>query len=579
MGFPLFMPNDNNSLDPVTGLPNAVALAAELADGAEEAKRCRGEGDFLLLLEIYPQARNAEGGMAGIRRAGDFLRSLCGTDTPLYSLGMGIFALIWPVVTPEDARHMADILLRRLQREEFVRAHAGLVALGRGGQGGGEEVDEAWQALAVARKRGPFGLCVAGGERIFPPPPAGDRARLGRLWRGRERFALLLIRQDQLALSNHFSKRVRVALAAETQVIFLNQREVLIYLDGAGEEEARNWYREFTRRMHETGGGTFSAGIALYPCLNFRKSQIPINCRKALLHAELLGPESLAVFNGVTLNISGDAYYNEGDIRRAVTEYRLGLTLEPASVNLLNSLGVALIQLKQTRAALAAFEKVLELEPGNFMALCNLGFAHLSAGREDPAIDFFERALDVDGRSFDLLLQLGKLYFRRRRYREAVDLLSRCVDDPLIEERRNGDLAAAHRLLGRSRMAQEQHGPAITAVQKALTYNPRDTKAMSLLGELYLHNGEGDDIALSLCRQAVELDGKRSEGWRRLGWVQWRLGQLDEALETLSRCLRLNRRDHLAAAWLGEIHEQLGRPSRARQMYDKARRWQAGDRQ
>ena len=578
MGFPFYKQQADHWQDPVTGLPGAVALAAELAvwTGQATAQEPRGEGDFLLLLEVYPQARNAAGGLKAIRRAGDYLQSLFASPTQLYSLGLGVFGLLWPGVGADDARHMADMLLRRLQREDFPRAQAGLVAIGRGGRQSETEVlAEAWQALAVARRRGPFGLCVAGSERIFPPPTASDRARLNRLWRGRDCFALLLIRQDQVALSNHFSKRARAALGPETTALFLNQREVLVYLDGAVGEEAEAWYQDFRRRMLTTGGSTFSAGIALYPCLNFRKSQIPVNARKALRHAELLGPESVAVFNAVSLNISGDAYYNEGDLRKAVGEYRLGLTLQPVSVNLLNSLGVALVQLKQVRPALAAFEKALQVEPENFMALCNLGFAHLSASRDEVATDFFERALAVDGRSFDLLLQLGKLYCRQRQYRAAVELLNRCVDDPQIEERRNGDLAAAHRLLGRSLLALEQYVPAMAAVQKALTFNPRDAQAMSLLGELYLHNGEGDDIALSLCRQAVELDAGRSESWRRLGWVQWRLGRLNEAAVALERGLRLHRRDPLAISWLGEVMVQLGQVRRARQLQARARRLSA----
>jgi tetratricopeptide (TPR) repeat protein len=579
MSFPLYGADQDGGTDPVTGLPGAARLAADLAarmpaDRQESNGRRQGE-DFLLLLEIYPQARDAERGLTAIQRAGAYLQSLFGSSTPLYSLGLGVFALLWSRVSPEEARHMADMLLRRLRREEFGRAHAGLTSL-RGGAKltAARLVTEAWQALAVARRRGPFGLCVAGAERIFPPLAPGDRARLGRLWRGRERFALLLIRQDQVALSNHFSKRVRAALIPDSEVLFLSQRESMVYLDGADEAAARRWLEEFRHRMEQSSGSTFSTGIALYPCLSYRKSQIPLNCRKALRHAELLGPDSLAVFNGISLNISGDAYYNEGDIRRAVAEYRQGLALDPANVNLLNSLGVALVQLNQTKPALAAFEKALQIDPASFMALCNLGFAHLSSARDDRAIACFEQALTVNGCSFDLLLQLGKLYCRRRRYPEAVALLRRCVDDHGVEERRNADLAAAHRLLGRALLGLEQPRPAMEAVQKALSLNPRDTEALSLLGELYLINGEGDDIALSLCHQAVEMDGKRGESWRRLGWVQWRQGKAVEAEASLRQGLRLSRRDPLAASWLGRIYEEQGRHRQARQMYARAQRWQ-----
>lgn len=579
MSFPFVIPEAECHLDPATGLPGLGELARELkqrlAPAAPVAPAAGAHGggragrDFLLLLELYPQARDAGRGLAGLRRAADYLNSLLGGGGPLYSLGLGVFALVWSASNPEEARGMADKLLSRLRRENFARAHAGLVQL----TGGGRQslpvevlLSKAWLALAVARKRGPFGLCLADSPRIFPAPIAEERAKLQRLWRGRDAFALLLVRQDQPALSNHFSKRLRQALdlmAADDSappVLYLSQREVLIYLAAADDAVARHWFAGFRERMRQLGGSSFSVGIALYPCLNFSKSQIPVNCRKALLHAELLGPDSLAVFNAITLNISGDAYYNEGDIRRAVAEYRQGLALDPANLNLHNSLGVALVQLQQNRAALTVFEQVLALEPANFMALGNLGFAHLAAGHDQQAIHYFERALAVNGCLFDLLLALGKLYLRNRRYREAAELLTRCVDDPKVEERRNADLATAHRLLGQALIATDQLRPAMATMEKALALNPRDAEAMSLLAELYVRNGEGDEIALALGRQAVEGEGEqRGEQWRRLGWVQWRLGLVEEADASLGQALRLNRRDSEATALLAEIRQRPGR--------------------
>ncbi|MDZ7641766.1 MAG: tetratricopeptide repeat protein [Desulfurivibrio sp.] len=586
MSFPFLPSQLEPHREPVTGLPDAVALAQyledSLAEGAGEGEERRRQPDFLVLLEIYPQARDAQRALAAIQRAGTYLHTLFGSSTPLFSLGLGVFALLWPQLPPEEARRLADVLLRRLQREKFSRAHIGLAAHdGRRPNGRPAVVPEtaaavmpaatepqavsrsllteAWQALAVARRRGPFCLCLAGSPPLFPPLAAGERAKLGRLWRGRERFALLLIRQDQPALSNHFSKRVRGALTAEvTDALFLNQQEVLVYLDQAEQQQALAWLADFRRRMGHSDGAGFSAGLALYPCLELPKAGIPGNCRKALLHAELLGPAATAVFNAVTLNISGDAYYNEGDIRKAVAEYRRGLELDPANVNLLNSLGVALAQLKQNRPAMAAFEQALAVAPDNFMALYNLGFALLAAGREDEALDCLEKARRADGHSFELALQLGRLYYRRGRYQEVVELLGGCLDE-LGEERRDGDLAAARRLLARGLIATGDHKGAETAIQQVLGGNSQDPEALSLLGELYLLNGEGVAIALSLCRQAVALDDENGGHWRRLGRVQWHQGELAAAAASLHRATKLDRRDRRAAAWLTEIYRQQGK--------------------
>ena len=85
---------------------------------------------------------------------------------------------------------------------------------------------------------------------------------------------------------------------------------------------------------------TVSIGIAVYPTLDFQKHQIIDNARKALDHAQFFGPGSLVLFDAVSLNISGDTYYQTGDIDRAVQEFMTALRLDPDNVNVHNSLGV-----------------------------------------------------------------------------------------------------------------------------------------------------------------------------------------------------------------------------------------------
>ncbi|HET98564.1 MAG TPA: hypothetical protein ENN98_07760, partial [Desulfurivibrio alkaliphilus] len=92
MSLPLFAPGHQRGLDPVTGLPDGAALADFLADtGSEPAARPPGS-DFLLLLELYPQARDAQRSLAAIQRSGAYLQALFGSASQLYSLGLGVFA-------------------------------------------------------------------------------------------------------------------------------------------------------------------------------------------------------------------------------------------------------------------------------------------------------------------------------------------------------------------------------------------------------------------------------------------------------------------------------------------------------
>ena len=96
---------------------------------------------------------------------------------------------------------------------------------------------------------------------------------------------------------------------------------------------------------------TVALGVASWPCLDFAKSDIPGNCLKALLHSSFLGPGSMVVFDHLSFNVSGDFFFEEGDYRAAIREYQRGLRLQPFDLNLINSLGVTLVECGQERQA------------------------------------------------------------------------------------------------------------------------------------------------------------------------------------------------------------------------------------
>lgn len=562
--------------DPLTGLVNGFHLLKELEillSGSREPA-----SSALALLEICPRSRDTEKGIRYIARASGCLVSMLGENADLHHLGSGIFAFIWPGMDLAHARPQGDALMLRLRRENFVAAHLGLTVIRRGkaikSLSPGQILDQAWQALSSARDRGPFGLCAQAGGRDADPQPferiSGQALRkLRGLYRGKNIFSLALLRMDQEPVSSHFSKRLKTLLGQDKGLILLNQREAFLFLDGMSTEAARLWLNEFQGKMEATGGSTFSIGLASFPFGDFKKSALAMNCRKALRHASFFGPRALVVFDAVSLNISGDVYYNQGDLPRAISEYRQGLLLDPANVNILNSMGVASSQLNRLRAARDFFVRALALEPENFMALFNLGFICLEGGEADKAISLWERALTVEKDNQDLLQQLGVLYCRKKRHGEARDLLERCARLIGRKPERGGEPLVVARWLGRACEALGDKAKAIAAYQKALAGNPRDAGSLSRLGRLYAQEGQGQEIALSLCAKAVELDGGKASNWFRLGQVQLMAGDQAAAGHSFSESLRLDPRQSEAALHLGGIYLRQNKTGRARRLYQK----------
>lgn len=563
------------ALDPVSGLPGGRLLQRRLDQLAHILQDGKGGFDCysLILLEIHPRARDGEEVMNEIVKSSAGLAALIGhLFTPCH-FGNGIYGLLWEDVAENQALKMGDMLLRWLKREGFPCSQIGIRSFANHEKdlSGESLLDECWQALHIARKRGPFALCsyfAVSNPEAHPlcPPPSQVESRLVALWKKEKNFALVLLHSDQDDKINALT----LPPTLQEPMTKINDHEVFVYLAGADSLQVKEWCRNF-QEWASLEKLSFSIGAALYPHHDFRKIEIPINCRKALLHTMFFGPGSITLFDAVSLNISGDIYYNEGDLSRAVYEYRRGLQIDAENVNLLNSLGVTFAQMNLYQKAIPLFEEALLLNPADSMALFNLGLAHLARGDEGKALENFEKVLPDRQDNFDLLLQLGKLYCKVGRYQEAVNVLLQGEQLGPVGVR-DVSHGAVYRYLGEAYKGLGENSKAMASLQRACRHNARDAAALSMLGELYCLERQGRDIALSFCLQAVELDSSDWTHWGRLSYVLKEQGDYGAALDAVKKGLAIDRKNSRLFYLLGSLYLAQGKKGLASKMFKKVKK-------
>lgn len=485
-------------------------------------------------------------------------------------LGGNLFGFLQDNMGREGALHSARRLLGRLKREGLRTAHVGIAVRGDSPDGeSGSWFDECWQALETAERRGPYSLCESSVLRArqahpFARPAPEVIRQLRRGWRGTDRFGLLLCRMedgDEVA--------PLAALLDVTQLLVpVARSEAYVLLPGASPKDTLQQARALKKKADRlAGGGRMAMGISTWPCLNYPRAETAVNCRKALLHGQFLGPGEVTVFDHVSLNVSGDHCFDEGDYRQAVRDFQAGLRLNAGDINLMNSLGVTLAELNRQQQAISAFDRVLAREPGNLMALANKGFALRMLGRHEEALTCFEQAARQPGFSkseafADISLQIGRLYCTAGRYREALPVLEKL-------EKSTSDQPGFHLygLLGEAYAGVGKNGRAMQSLQRAIRHNPHDAQSLSILGELYAREEQGDDIAQSLCLQALALDDKPARYWYRLAWIRDRMGAAEGALAAVQEALRRDRRDPESLLLAGRLYGKLGYKNKERAMY------------
>jgi len=279
-------------------------------------------------------------------------------------------------------------------------------------------------------------------------------------------------------------------------------------------------------------GRTVTAGVAAYPTLDYPRQQTLDNAHKALDHAAFFGPGSRVAFDAVSLNISGDAYYERGDILSAVREFERALALDETNVNVVNSLGVCQAVLGDYDRALEQFSTALRLDQGEYMAVYNIGLIHALRGRRESALGFFLKAHELRGDVYEILLQTGKLYLEMGQPQAARPYLEHA-------SRLKGKSGSVYRLLGDCYADLGPPEKAISAYKKAVKANPGDATALSALGRLFDEKGENPEIALVFCKESVRLAPDNAVFRRRLGALHFKMNHLEEALEQFEHAGRL----------------------------------------
>jgi tetratricopeptide (TPR) repeat protein len=280
------------------------------------------------------------------------------------------------------------------------------------------------------------------------------------------------------------------------------------------------------------GPHSATAGAADFPLLGYSRAQVVDNALKAADHAAFYGPGGRAAFDAVSLNISGDRLYAEGNVPGAIAEFTLALALDPANVNVHNSLGVCHGIQGHLEAALASFESVMRLDAAEVMAVFNAGLVKMLQGDRPAALALFERAAALNGEMFEIPLAVGKLLLEWGRPAAARPHLEQAA-------LRNPQSTAACRLLGECYGALGLREQAMDAYRRAIRLKPNDAESLSALGVLFEELGENREIALLFCRQSVEIAPENGLYHLRLGRVLQRHGRLQEAQEALQRAAAL----------------------------------------
>ena len=284
------------------------------------------------------------------------------------------------------------------------------------------------------------------------------------------------------------------------------------------------------------------------------------------------------------------------DYDAAAEVYQDIISADPKDIESQFALGLVYLQVDKDEQAEDVFKKLLEQPEWKYQASFYLGKIEEKHDHSKKALVWFDKVTDgpfvfdasisaisllAKDKQFDeansrlsllqskfpkqklrLLLVQAELYSQQKQYEKAFNLLTEAlVDFPDQKEL----------LYTRALMAERVNKPDIAEadLKKILAMDPDNVEALNALGYTLLNKPDRYADAEKYLQHALSLEPDAAVIIDSYGWLQFKLGNNEKALDYLQQAYEKQPENEIAAH-LAEVLWVLGRKDEARKLFNKA---------
>ncbi len=294
-------------------------------------------------------------------------------------------------------------------------------------------------------------------------------------------------------------------------------------------------------------------------------------------------------------NMLAKLYIKTAEYEEAASTYEDLLELNPKNTEAQFSLALVYLQLKQDDDAKALFGKLVE-HP-RWQAQSSLYMGRIEAKQEniEKALTWFDRvtagplvleagissvSLLMREKRYDeaatrlsslkdkypeqelrLVLLQAELYNKQKQYQQAFDLLTKA----LLDQPEQKDI-----LYTRALIAERLNRVDIAEgdLKYILEKHPDDANTLNALGYTLIDRTDRYDEAAVYLQKAIELKPNEPVIQDSYGWLMFKQGRLEEALEYLSKAYEVFQGEEIAVHLI-QVYWKLGEEGKAKDLFEK----------
>jgi len=290
-------------------------------------------------------------------------------------------------------------------------------------------------------------------------------------------------------------------------------------------------------------------------------------------------------------------YVQMEDFGNARDQFQILVELDPTDWETWYSMGLLDLEMENFERAIEVFQQLVRVDERADESQYYLGFAYEELDDLPKAIENYRLVrigtnnyLNAQQQATRLSIELGEFEDAHAWLREQsrgqprletlfttmesslliqaghTDAASDLLDRALNRYPNETDLLFARVLLNDSR---DDRAASERDLRQIITMLPEDSRALNHLGYMLADQTDRYEEALELIERAIAVSPDDPAIIDSLGWAQYKLGMLDDALLNLRRAFALFP-DPEVASHLGEVLWQMGEEQEARQIWQRA---------
>ncbi len=265
-----------------------------------------------------------------------------------------------------------------------------------------------------------------------------------------------------------------------------------------------------------------------------------------------------------------ELYLRDNNPKDAGEQLKLLVRETPTNPQAYYFLGAIAYEEKRFDDALDNYRKALLLGLDTQQLYFDIASTQLAQQKPREALDTLQKARQRYKQSFVGEFFSGLCYMRLKEYTNALghfttaEIVAKATETNRLTHGFYFELGAAHERAGKIPEAERYF-------ERSLLMSPEFPSALNYLGYMWAERGTNLVRARAMIEKAVKLDPTNAAYLDSLGWVLFKQGHAQEALEPIRKAVELNEEpDATLYDHLGDVYSELRQTDQAREAWNKS---------